>query len=135
MCEMLVRVVDKINDDPYLDAKCTKRGDVITIQPDGWVWSRAELNNPDWRIIKVPGVSVAQAQEFLEPEADTDPANPSAVLQRRAHKIDLDALPDPKGQMVDAKRKNPLHRVNLNRDGLLAFKRTKPKLTDPNVFE
>lgn len=134
MCEMLVRVVDKVNDDPYLDAKCSKRGDVITIQPDGWMWSRLELKSPIWRIIKVPGVSVAQAEVFLTPEVDADPANPSAVLQRRAHKIDLDALPDAKAQIMDGNRGNPLHRVDVDAAGLMAHKIAKTALTDPNVF-
>ncbi len=135
MCEMLVRVVDKVNDDPYLDVQCTKRGDVIAIQPDGWVWGREELRNPDWRIVKVPGVSVTQAAAFLGPELNTDPANPSRMLRRRAFRLDVDALPDPKGQLGDHKRRNPLHRVNLDHVGLMAFKVAKPPLSDPNVFD
>lgn len=135
MCEMLVRVVDKVNDDPYLDAQCTKRGDVIAIQPDGWVWGTEELRNPEWRIIKIPGVPVVQAASFLGPEMDLDPANPSRVLQRRAFRLDVDALPDPRGQMGDSKRRNPLHRVNMGHDALMALKVAKPRLVDPNVFE
>jgi len=135
MCEMLIRVVDKVNDDPYLDAKCTKRGDVITVQPDGWGWSRAELRNPDWRIIKIPGVTVIEAESFLGAEMDADPANPSQVLQRRAFRLDVDALPDSSGQVGDASRRNPLHRVNIDYDDLMALKISKPPLVDPNVFD
>ena len=32
-----------------------KANDVVTVQPDGHVWSDFEKSNPEWRIIKVPG--------------------------------------------------------------------------------
>lgn len=135
MAELLVRVVDKINDDPYLNAQCTKRGDVIVVMPDGWGWGKQELTNPEWRIVKLPGVSVSEASTFLGPEFDTDPLNPSRMLQRRAFRLDVDALPDPKGQMADHKRKNPLHKVNLTGGQLIALKHKKPALADPNVLD
>lgn len=34
MAEFLLRVVDKINPDPYLNTKCRKRGDVVAVCPD-----------------------------------------------------------------------------------------------------
>lgn len=117
MCEMLVRVVDKVGDNPVLDAKCTKRGDVIAVCPDGWIWGREELKNPDWRIVKVPGVTVSEASGFLAPELS---AGPVAVdlLRRRAFRLDLDGLTPE--QLTDEKRKNPIMRVNLDAAGLHA---------------
>lgn len=138
MCEMLVRVVDKINrDDPYLDAQCTKRGDVIVICEDGWAWSGAELKNPDWRVIKIPKVSVLEAQAFLQPEIDSDPKNPSKVLQRRAYKVDLEhaELAPVKMVLDDAARKTETALVDLTFEQLQAVKVQKPRLQDPNVFE
>lgn len=134
MCEMLVMAVDKFNPDPYLDAKQYKRGDVVCVQPDGWGWGKEELANPLFRIIKVPGVSVADALVFAESEVDIDPLNPSRMLQARVHKLDLDALPDPHGQVADHRRRNPLHKVNVSKSGLLAFKQRKAPIPDPNVF-
>lgn len=90
MAELLVRVVDKTNPDPLLDCKLTKRGMVIAVQPDGWQWGFEELANPDWRIIRVPGVDPSQFGGLLAPEPEIDPQNPSRVLQRRAFRLNLD---------------------------------------------
>src|SRR6185312_2698393 len=74
MCELLVRGVDKTNHDcPYLDAQCLKRGDVVVAVEDGWQWGRAEIENLDWRIVRLPGVSLKQAQTLLGPEMNADP--------------------------------------------------------------
>lgn len=116
MCELLVRVVDKTNADPYVDANhCLKRGDVVSIHADGHEWGRGELGNPDWIIVKVPGVSVTDAAAFQASEVDDDPAHPSAVLQARAFRLNLDAKP-----------------VDLA--SLMAAKIRKPRLIDPNVI-
>src|SRR4051812_28605536 len=57
MCEFLVWIVDsEKNEDPYKDCKRGKAGNVITIQEDGWNWTKAELNNPSWRIGSLKGV-------------------------------------------------------------------------------
>ena len=45
--EALMRVVDK-----GVAEDCSKAGDVISICPDGWAWSPAELTNPDqWAFV------------------------------------------------------------------------------------
>lgn len=90
MAELLIRVVDKISDDFYLNTQLTKRGDVIVAQPDGWAWGKLELSNPDWRIIVVAG----EADDFVglvAPEPETDPLNPSRTRQRRAFRLDLES--------------------------------------------
>lgn len=115
MCELLVRVVDKVNDDPYLDAQCTKRGDVIVIVEDDHEWGRAEIANPDWVIVRVPGVAADLAAGFVAAEVNDDPANPSRMLQARAFRFDLQATP-------------------TDLESLLAAKIRKPKLLDPNVI-
>jgi hypothetical protein len=57
MCELLVVVVvDQVGDDFYKDCMRYKAGDVICCQPDGWLWGKLEIANPNWRIIKFPGV-------------------------------------------------------------------------------
>jgi hypothetical protein len=101
MCEMLVFVVDRVNDDPILDAKCYKRGDVVVVCEDGWDWSKEEKLNPDWKIVKAKGLSVDDAASFMAPEPETDPLNPSPVLQRRAFKLKLDDAKVSKIQTVD----------------------------------
>lgn len=94
MSEWLVRIRDKTLDrgfeDKLLDSKCLGRGDVVVVCEDGWAWSKEERSNPDWRIIKMPNVSVSTAQAFLGAEYDEDPRNPSPYLRRRAFKLDVD---------------------------------------------
>lgn len=134
MCEMLVRVVDKTNSDPLLDAKCTKRGDVIVIQPDGWVWGSAELTNPHWRIVKIPGLTVSSCLGFLGPELNTDPNNPNYRLRKRLFKLNLEALPDPGRQMQDVRRQNPIHKVVMSLADVLLLKIEKPPADNTDVF-
>lgn len=90
MAELLVRVVDKTNDDPYLDVRCTKRGDVIVVKPDGWAWGKQELANPDWRIVKIDA-SIEECLQLLAPELPQS-VTPDRMTRKRAFKIDLDKL-------------------------------------------
>lgn len=43
----------------------THRGEIIVIKPDGWVWGRKE-SPPEYIIVKVPGVTVAQAIKYTQ---------------------------------------------------------------------
>lgn len=117
MAEMLVRVVDKVNpDDPRKDARLTKRGDVIVVQPDGWAWTATELAGDPWIVVKVPGVPESDLSAYLMEEPE-DLARPK-LLQRRAFKFDIDAH--------DGKP--------LNRGQVMAMRRGKPVRPDPDVL-
>lgn len=105
MCEMLVMREDKVNEDPVMDASCLKSGMVITIQEDGWEWSKEELDHPRWIVLRLPDVSVeemekkllqTESQKLLEKNPLDPKADPVAnkALQQRAFKIDLAALPE-----------------------------------------
>lgn len=110
MAELLVRVVDKVNEDFYLNCQCTKRGDVIVAVPDGWLWGKEELRDPQYRIIVMPGLSLGDAQSMTAPEFDKDPNTPSKTLKRRAFRLDLDALATTKAiadYLADASRTQP----------------------------
>lgn len=134
MAELLIRVVDKVNDDFYLNLKCTKQYDVIVADKNGAPWQRLDLKNDDWRIIRFP-ITVAQAQIYLEPQDDgKDPKDQtkSKTLLRRAVKIDLDS------PLVPADLK--AHISNPRVDGIFdaktfdptAIKVVKPTVADPN---
>ena len=82
--ELLVRIVDKDVTQPA----CTRRGDVIAAQPDGWPWGCEELANPDWRIVTVIGLNGAEASMLLTRQPHRT-ADPGEVLQARAFRLDL----------------------------------------------
>lgn len=137
MCEVLLRVADKTNADPYKDAKCLKRGDVVVVCADGWAWGVDELALPFWRVLKLPNVTVVQAETFLGPEFDSDPANPSRVLRRRAVLLDMDNSTIPAGLkawLLDDTRVAPTRIANFTPSQFLALKKSKTPLTDPAVI-
>jgi hypothetical protein len=135
MAEFLVRVVDRVNTDPYLDCQCLKSGDVVCIVEDGHVWSLEEQTNPHWRIVQAPNISQEQAQNFLKPETDVDPLHPSYVLQVRANKLDLSRLP---AQWLtwaaDSTRAQPKKLFNGTGIQVLNLLAPKVPLTDPNIL-
>lgn len=137
MVEMLIRVEDKRNlDDPEMDAKLTKRGDVIVVMPDGWNWGRAELSAPFWRIVRVP-LTMDEANAMLGEQKDTDPLNPSRVLRRRAFKYDLDAIMAalPRGArdaFDDVERKTPI--IDAATGPFRASKIEHSRLPEPGVI-
>lgn len=112
MAELLVRVRDKVNvTDFYADCKCTKRGDVIVVCPDGWPWGDQELTRPEYRLVRLQGVGVAAVTPYLAPELDIDPTHPSRTLQRRLYKIDFSNLTIPtafKTFVADDTRTTPM---------------------------
>lgn len=77
--------------DRSADEADSKRGDVITVQADGWAWSQAERTNPDWLIIKVAS--------FLGTDRDAVLAVgrnfPQGRFRRREWMLDLDNAPLP----------------------------------------
>jgi hypothetical protein len=96
--ELLVRVVDKRSDDKVNDIMLTKRGDVIVVKPDGHDWTERERTYPEWRILRLPDMTEAEAYSFISPQKPTD-AKLRFVLAPRAKRIDLDAI----GVAVDEK--------------------------------
>ena len=138
MCEVLLRVRDKINSvDVYADVQCLKRGDIVSIVPDGWNWGSAELTNDDWRIVKLPNIALSLAEAFLAPELPVDPQNPGKMLRRRGFKFDIDdpAIPVSfAAWLADNTRVQPTRTVNFTGPQLLAFKKAKTPLADPNVI-
>jgi hypothetical protein len=86
MAEFLVRIRDKEGHNVGLLGE----REVVSVCEDGWKWSRIELSNPDWRILKVPGMTVEEGEVFTMPE----PVDTTRYIQRRrAFKIDVTVLP------------------------------------------
>lgn len=95
MCKLVICTVNKSvgHEDPYIAAKSFRLGDVISILEDNHEFGKEELNNPMWRIISCPDATIIEAQAYLSQEVETDPQNPSRVLQRRGYRFDLSKLP------------------------------------------
>lgn len=79
MAEVLVR-----NKNNGTEAGHWRRGDIVTIQPDGHVWGRLETKaawiasggaaddwNEDFILLKIPGLSVNRLQEYCQSWTDT----------------------------------------------------------------
>ena len=58
MARICIRVLSNNHPiDSSLDLFRTQLGDVVCVQPDGHVWSAAELNCGQYRFIEVPGIA------------------------------------------------------------------------------
>ncbi len=137
MCKALFVMHDAGNPDPLIDCKRLKRGDVIVIVPNGWVWSAAELTNPNWRIAEFPLVSVDEAAIFLAAERDLDPANPSRMLRQRARSVNVDSPAVTTGTRAwldDDTRSAPTRTIPFTLAQMVALSVAKPPLSDPNVM-
>lgn len=137
MASLLVVVHDKINPDFYKDCQCYKRGDVVDVHPDDWVYGRLELTDPLFRIFIIPALSESEASAYLFWEVPTDPQNPSRTLQRRGFCLDLDSPIIPaavRAYIDDDTRAQPTFTVTLNQAQLRNLKKLRPPIADPNVI-
>jgi hypothetical protein len=93
MCEILVRVTDKVNEkDPLQDALCLKRNEAIAVCEDGHPWSKLERSNPDWRIIALPGIPRRQMTYLLEPDKiKLDKLGVEVMTRLRKQCVNLDS--------------------------------------------
>jgi hypothetical protein len=140
MAELLVRAHDKTNVvDFYANCQCTKRGDVVVAQADGWTWGAMEKTDPQYRIIRVFGLDLATASTFCAPELPIDPLNPSKTLQTRQFKLDIDNAAWPAAfpaWLADDTRTTPMFAaVFANVLAQIALlKILKSPIVDPNVI-
>lgn len=83
--ELLIRTVDKHPVVSMMSETSSQRGDVIAAMPDGWQWSDAERENPEWIIIYVDLVEV-------EVGALMEAARPGEPKYRRRLGVNIDGL-------------------------------------------
>lgn len=122
MAELLVRVVDKGEPE---NVRCTKRGDVIVVMPDGWMWGNAELADPHYRILRVPDMSVSEASALLAEEPPSEQlhelllspyASEKLRLHRRLFNIDIDALPQAMRDAMNDARVDRSYDITIERN-------------------
>ena len=84
MAEALVVAQDATHPDPIIDlAGCYKRGDIVLVKPDGHPWGALERLPTFW-IVKVPGATVEQLQQYIDAILWPD----GTIRQRRAWILD-----------------------------------------------
>jgi hypothetical protein len=67
MAEILVKAIDATNPDSVKDERgCYKRGYPVCVMPDGHSWGTQE-NLPTFVVVKLPGVSVDDIKQYIEP--------------------------------------------------------------------
>jgi hypothetical protein len=66
VAELLVFAGNRVHPDPEVDRVGSyKKGDIIHVAPDSWQWGLKE-GPPDFVIVKVPGVSLAAAKQYMD---------------------------------------------------------------------
>ena len=81
MAELLVRITNKATG--IVGAEMA--GDVVAVCPDGWGWTTAETTNPEWRVIKLPGIDPASLADYQAAQFDVA----GRVMFARAVGIDM----------------------------------------------
>ena len=85
-CSILVR--GKNNSHPTKDYATYKRGDPVVVMRFNHVYGKLE-KAPNFYIIRISDVSVAQAQKYIGEHSDGN----GAMLRRRLFKIKVDSIP------------------------------------------
>lgn len=83
------------------EAGVSQRGDMIVAMPDGWVWGREEhpltairFNPSRFFIVKIPGITVAQAKKYLQPRVDSfDSEGYPITKTSRLWEFEVDSVP------------------------------------------
>lgn len=90
MAELLIKARNATHPNPDKDRMCYKRGDIVDVRPDGFLWGREECL-PRFVIIKIPGLNPDTVRAFMKVHLDTsDPTHP-VMLRRRLWGITIDA--------------------------------------------
>lgn len=124
MAELLIRVAEKQGLIQAAHAhRVTTPGDVITVQPNGWNWGRKELENPEWRIWRLPTIDHAALGDLCECDRSRI-AGGGYFIRARVRYLDLSSAEAraliARGQFLILDEADT-HRV-------LSWRRTKPSL-------
>lgn len=91
MAELLILAFDTSNKDAALDVFAYKKGHVISVKPDGHKWGKEECL-PKFYIVKLPKVSVADVQKYLDAQMDTLGSATEKIAIRR-YQVDVGTIP------------------------------------------
>ncbi len=88
MAILVVSLVDHFPEGHEKHGGCQRRGDVIEVFPDDWLFSKNEMGHSDWRIVHAPEMTLEEAQgwtggAYLHPDS-------GMIAPFRAFHFDLD---------------------------------------------
>lgn len=86
MCEILLRVRDKESRGDAQRLMQNKAGDVVVVVEDGHRWGNAEVSNPDWRILRLPGLPAAAVVDLTHVRKNE---RSDEMTARKARYIDI----------------------------------------------
>jgi len=86
MAELLILAFNTSNADSAKDVFAYKLGHVIDVKPDGHKWGKEECL-PKFYLVKLPKVSVADVQKFLEAKMDVSTGTTQIAI--RKYKLDV----------------------------------------------
>jgi len=84
MAEILIRVVEHRHSTPATAHLHIGAYEVVVIRDNGWPWSRKELNNPDWRVIRIPNTTMDALTNWTDSQLMED----GALVFKRVNRID-----------------------------------------------
>lgn len=78
-------------------------GDIIAVRPAGWPWGKKELDNKDFKVVKLSNLTRAQAETICGPEMapNPTPGEPPIVVKDRRYRFALVEA----GTTLDARNK------------------------------
>lgn len=90
MAEILLHFTDKVPNSHPDYAMNYGAMDIVVVCADGWTWTEAELTNPNWRIVKVPGVDPSFLSQYAAPRID---ATTQKITRKRDWCFDVAQVP------------------------------------------
>ncbi len=136
MAQLLYMLVDKVQKDPYTDAKAYKKGDVISVREDYDIPYEkdagiAERLGTMWGVMRSAGPA-SKYSSFVQQEQG-DPLK-NLMLQRRAFKLDVALLSGKVVDVVDPKTQTKIASVQVATVDVTIARVAKAALEDPNVL-
>lgn len=93
MAELLIRAANNATAHTNATLELSgayKRGDIVVVKPDGWLWGSAE-GPPVFVKVKIPGLAVNTAESWIARQvSDVDP---TITIKRRLWGVKVESIP------------------------------------------
>jgi len=123
----VIRRVDKFNRDPLLDVGCTKAGDFIEIQDDGFFFGTNIVNSDMYIILELPNILAADIVYLLKAE---NIVASNIYIRKRGQALNMLKLPPRASSLWDGNKVSRPWELAVLKANLV----TKIPLNEPNVI-